>query len=272
MPWTAQIQWQTKGLTKLMEKDEYRVMHDIEQSYWWFVGKRFLVKSTLKRLSTKGSKQNEILDIGCGAGIILKLLERFGNAYGIELSEEAIRFLKQRDLNLVVRSDASKCIPFKTNSFSVITCLDVLEHLEDDRSLIGEMFRICKPGGYVIVTVPAFESLWSPHDVALHHKRRYTKQQLLRMVRQFNWQIVQSSYYNTTLFLPILATKKLRTRLSKNRAVHSDFFIGLPDWLNRALSLLFISEIYCLKFLNLPFGVSLLLILQKPNPVEAKLK
>lgn len=248
-----------------MKTDEYAIMHRIEQTYWWFVGKRFLVKSTLKRLSTKGSKQNEILDIGCGTGIILKLLERYGNAYGVELSEEAIRFLKQRDLNLVVRSDASKSIPFKTNSFSAITCLDVLEHLEDDRILIGEMFRICKPGGYVIVTVPAFESLWSPHDVALHHKRRYTKQQLLRRVRQFNWQILQSSYYNTTLFLPILATRKLRTLLSKNRDAHSDFFIGLPAWLNRTLSLLFVSEIYCLRFLNFPFGVSLLLILQKCN-------
>jgi ubiquinone/menaquinone biosynthesis C-methylase UbiE len=248
-----------------MKTDEYAIMYRIEQTYWWFVGKRFLVKNTFKRLFTKGSKQNEILDIGCGTGIILKLLKSFGNAYGMELSEKAIRFLKQRDLNLVVRSDASKCIPFKTNSFSAITCLDVLEHLEEDGNLIGEMFRICKPGGYVIVTVPALESLWSPHDVALHHKRRYTKQQLLRRVSQFNWKIVQSSYYNTTLFLPIMAIRKLKTCLYSNKDTHSDFFIRLPAWLNTTLSLLFVSEIYCLKFLNFPFGVSLLLILQKCN-------
>ena len=240
-------------------------MHDIEQSYWWFVGKQYLVKTVLKRLSIKSVKKAPILDIGCGTGIILKILERFGPAYGVELSWEAIRFLRRRDLNLIARSDANQCLPFKNDTFSTIICLDVLEHLENDFKLLKEMFRVCKPGGHVVVTVPAFEILWSPHDVALHHKRRYTKRNMLRMICQLNWKVVKCSYYNTIFFLPILAIRKLKTFLSDNKQVRSDFFLKLPGWLNRALSSLFISEIYCLRHLNMPFGVSLLLILHKPD-------
>ena len=248
-----------------MEKDEYRLMHRIEQTYWWFVGKRFLVKTALERLSVDSLRQGKALDVGCGTGMILKLLESFGPAYGMELSWEAIRFLRQRNLNLIARSDANQYVPFKTNSFSVVTCLDVLEHLDDDLNLVKEMFRVCKPGGYVIVTVPAFESLWSPHDTALHHKRRYTKHALIKRMCQCNWKVVKCSYYNTILLLPILAIRRLKTLLSQDKDPHSDFFIRLPAWLNRTLSLLFISEIYCLTFLVFPFGVSLLLILQKCN-------
>ncbi|MCK4390727.1 MAG: class I SAM-dependent methyltransferase [Desulfobacterales bacterium] len=253
-----------------MEKDEYRIMHDIEQSYWWFVGKQFLVKSILKGFSLNNPKQNRILDIGCGTGIILKLAESFGLAYGMELSSEAIRFLRKRDLNLVTRSDANQSLPFKSNTFSAITCLDLLEHLDNDFDLLKEIFRVCKPRGHLVVTVPAFDIQWSPHDIALHHKRRYTKAQMLKMIREFDWKVLKCSYYNTILFLPILAIRKLKTRLSDNTHGRSDFFIKLPACVNRALSLLFVSEIRCLKYLNLPFGVSLFLILQKPEGAELK--
>jgi len=240
-------------------------MHDIEQTYWWFVGKQFLVKRTLERLFQDRRGQDRILDIGCGTGIVLKLLENFGTSYGMEISPDAIQFLRNRGLNLIVQSDGDGPIPFKDNTFSAITCLDVLEHLDNDLKLLKEMRRVCKPGGHVIVTVPAFEILWSPHDVALHHKRRYTKQQMLSIVRQVNWKVINCSYYNAVLFCPILSIRTLKKCLPRHRPVRSDFFISLPAWLNRMLSLLFLCEIFFLRYLNLPFGVSLLLILQKPD-------
>lgn len=250
-----------------MEKNEYIVMHDIEQSYWWFVGKQFLVKSVMKRLCINSRERGKILDIGCGTGVILKLIEDFGVACGMEMSSEAIRFLQQRNLNLIVQSDANQIIPFRNNIFSVITCLDVLEHLDNDLSLIEEMFRVCKPGGHVVITVPAFQILWSPHDVALHHKRRYTKKQILRMIHQLNWRVINCSYYNAILFFPILGIRILKKYLSNKKLARSDFFVTLPAWLNRALCLLFLCEMFSLKYLKFPFGVSLLLILQKPNRV-----
>lgn len=248
-----------------MEKDEYSIMYDIEQSYWWFVGKQFLVKSILRKFKPSRLKKDRVLDIGCGTGIILKLLEGFGTAYGVELSADAIQFLKKRGLRFVARSDASQSIPFKDSSFSAITCLDVLEHLDDDLALLNEMLRVCKPGGHIVLTVPAFNVLWSPHDVALHHRRRYTRTQMLKKIFRLNCTVVKNSYYNTILFLPILAIRKLKPFLSDRQNVESDFFIPIPRWINALLTFLYVAEIGYLQFLNFPFGVSLLLILKKSN-------
>jgi len=252
------------GIThKSMENDEYAIMYQIEQTHWWFVGKQFLIKSILRRLYAKGTKERNILDIGCGTGIILKLLSGFGTAYGMELSPEAIQFLGRRDLKLVVRSDANAPIAFRNNSFSAITCLDVLEHVDNDFFLIKELVRVCKPGGHIIITVPAFNVLWSVHDDALHHRRRYTRNRLLEKVDQLNCKVIKSSYYNTALILPILVVRKLKRLFSKKQVVRSDFFMRIPRWLNALLTFLFTSEICCLQFLSFPFGVSFLLILQK---------
>jgi len=248
-----------------MEKNEYRIMHDIEQTYWWFVGKQFLVRRILQQFPLNKTGQDRILDIGCGTGIMLKLLENFGVSYGAECSADAIQFLSDRGLNLIVRSDVDQSVPFKDNTFSAITCLDVLEHLDNDLKLLKEIGRVCKPGGYVILTVPAFGILWSSHDIALHHKRRYTKQQMLSMISQFNWKVIKCSYYNGILFCPILSIRMLKKCLSRHNPARSDFFINLPAWLNRTLCLFFLCEISLLKYLNLPFGVSLLFILQKSD-------
>jgi ubiquinone/menaquinone biosynthesis C-methylase UbiE len=248
-----------------MEKDEYAIMYDIERSYWWFVGKQFLVKCILRRCPLSTLKKDRILDIGCGTGTILKLLEDFGTAYGIELSTDAIGFLKKRELNRLVRSDASQSLPFGDDTFSLITCLDVLEHLDDDRTLLNEMVRVCKPGGHIILTVPAFNVLWSRHDCALHHKRRYTQKQMLDKVCQLNVTVTKKSYYNTVLTLPILAVRKLKPFVSSKRNVQSDFFTPIPRWINALLTLVFVGEICLLQRLNLPFGVSLLLVLKKSN-------
>jgi len=251
----------------MMETHEYKVMYDMEQTYWWFVGKQFLVKTILKKLCRGRPKDTRILDIGCGTGIILKLLAHFGTPYGIEYSSEAIQFSRNRGLSLIARCDANGPMPFKSNAFSVITCLDVLEHLDNDTFLLKEMLRMCKSGGHVIITVPALHILWSAHDVALDHKRRYTKKEMLSKMSHLNAQVIKCSYYNSVLFLPILAVRKIKTYLSDIKSAHSDFFMKLPAWLNRTLAMLFVCEIGCLNYWNLPFGVSLLLILKKPEAI-----
>jgi SAM-dependent methyltransferase len=246
-----------------MEKGEYSIMYDIEQSYWWFVGKQFLVKSILRKFKPSRLKKDRVLDIGCGTGTILKLLESYGIAYGVELSTDAIQFLKRRDLHFVVRSDAGISIPFKEDVFSVITCLDVLEHIDDDFTLLNEMIRVCEPGGHIMLTVPAFNALWSSHDAALHHRRRYTKKQMLDKISRLNATVVKSSYYNTALILPILAVRKLKPSFSDKQDMQSDFFIPMPGWINALLTFVFVAEILFLQRMNFPFGVSLLFILQK---------
>jgi ubiquinone/menaquinone biosynthesis C-methylase UbiE len=248
-----------------MERSEYGVMYRLEQSYWWFVGKQFLVREQVKPLLSNRGMGARILDIGSGTGIILKTLEEFGQAFGMEMSREAIQFLKKRNLKRVVCSDAEQVLPFKNESFSLVTCLDVLEHLDHDKELLAEMIRVCEEGGHVLVTVPAFNRLWSPHDSVLHHRRRYTRTRLLDQLSGLNGQVLKASYYNFILSLPILAVRKLRSLFCEKGKGQSDFFIDLPEGLNRSLSALYKLEILGLRILRYPYGVSLLVLLRKPH-------
>lgn len=247
-----------------METQEYNVMNHLERTYWWFLGKRFLVQTVTKRLVVDGPSDPVFLDIGCGTGMIMELLSSFGSAFGIEFSPQALQFLRQHELKGLVQADANRSIPFKANLFFAITCMDVLEHVEDDLSVLKEAFRVCRPGGYMLVTVPAFNILWSSHDVALHHKRRYTKKHILDKIKGLKWKVIRCSYYNTVLFSPILFVRTLRNRFGTTTRAGSDFFVHLPRWLNRTLSLLLLSEIRLLRYFDFPFGVSLLLVLKKP--------
>jgi SAM-dependent methyltransferase len=255
-----------------MENEEYRIMYRLEQSYWWFLGKQHLVKDQLSRFPQGVCGQQRMLDIGSGTGIILKSLNDFGTAYGTDVSWEAIDFLKKRDLPRIVCADANRPLPFKDHCFSVVTCLDVLEHLDHDLKLLEEMLRVCHDGGRIVITVPAFRLFWSPHDVALHHKRRYTRKEMLESVRPLNCKVLAASYYNFLFSIPILAVRKVKALVSKKDHAQSDFFLNLPGILNRVFTLLFKAEISLLRFLRYPFGISLLLILEKAGgrKVEAK--
>jgi len=248
-----------------MERSEYQVMYRLEQSYWWFVGKQFLMREQVRPLLLNRGRGERILDIGSGTGMILKILEEFGQAFGMEMSQEAIQFLRKRNLKRIVCSDAEQVLPFKNDSFSLITCLDVLEQLDRDTAFLMEMLRVCKEGGYVLVTVPAFNLLWSPHDSALHHRRRYTRTRLLGQLSGLNAQVIQASYYNFMLSLPILAVRKLRALFSDKGKGPSDFFINLPEGVNRSLSALYKLEILGMRIFRYPYGVSLLVLLRKPQ-------
>jgi SAM-dependent methyltransferase len=164
---------------------------------------------------------------------------------------------------LVACADAGQPLPFRNDVFSAITCLDVLEHLDNDLGLLEEMLRICKPEGYIIITVPALDILWSVHDEALHHKRRYTLKQILANVRRPDCSVIKASYFNTILFLPILIVRKLKSLLPNKKELESDFFMPMPGYVNSLLKSLFIFEISFSKSLSLPFGVSLLLVIKK---------
>lgn len=248
-----------------MERDEYSKMYDLEASYWWFLGKQSLVKSQIGRLPLPGFKEVRLLDVGAGTGIIMKVLEKFGKVCGMELSLEAIGFLKRRNLDPIVRSDANDALPFRNETFTVITCLDVLEHLDNDVDLIREMFRVCRPGGYVLVTIPAFQAFWSVHDKVLHHRRRYTKNRLLAILKKTDFRVLKLSYYNVMMSIPILVIRKIRASRIPLQESQSDFSIQLPSFFNRALTGLYRAEISLLRFFSYPFGVSLVVTLQKPE-------
>jgi len=248
-----------------MEKSEYEIMYKLESSYWWFLGKQFLVEDQFRGLGVDPPDRCRILDIGSGTGLNVKTLEKFGNVCGIERSPEAIRFLRKRGVSNVICSDANVTLPFRDGVFSAVTCLDVLEHLDEDEFLLREMHRVCKPGGYIFITVPAFRIFWSPHDIALHHKRRYSKEEMLLRIKNLKCRVEKATYYNMVLSVPIWLFRKLKSAASRKGHSESDFFLSIPDFLNRSLRLLFKFEITFLRYFNYPFGVSLLVILQRED-------
>ena len=255
-----------------MEKDEYLKMYNLETSYWWFLGKQYLVRNLIARLPLPSSRQIRLLDIGAGTGIIMKELQSFGTVCGMEFSPEAIEFLKIRNLDLVVRSDANDALPFRSNAFTVITCLDVLEHLDKDADLIHEMFRICKPGGYVVLTIPAFQGFWSVHDKVLHHRRRYTKTSLQTIIKRTEFRVRKISYYNVIMSFPIMVIRKIRASRLPSGQSHSDFSIQLAPLVNKVLTYFYRAEIALLCFLSYPFGVSLVAVLERPRHEELDVK
>jgi SAM-dependent methyltransferase len=248
-----------------MELHEYYIMRDLENTYWWFRGKRLLIGMFLNDyLKDVGS--NRTLDIGAGTGSTLALLREYGPTYGIELSRAAIDMLKQRGIDSVVCANAERPIPFKRDTFSAITCLDVLEHLENDSGFLEEMIRVCKPGGTILITVPAMPFLWSRHDEALHHKRRYTKNGFLNRIAALNCTVTRFTYYNASLLLPIAMVRIFKNLLLPDRKkTESDFFMPLPNWLNETLFLWFAAELKYLKIANVPFGLSIVAVIQKPQ-------
>ena len=248
-----------------MEKSEYEIMYKLETSYWWFLGKQFLVEDQFKGLDVDPPKECRILDVGAGTGVNIRTLEKFGYVCGVERSSEAIRFLRKRGVRNVICSDANVPLPFRDRVFSAVTCLDVLEHLDQDEFLLSEMHRVCKPGGYIFITVPAFHIFWSSHDIALHHKRRYSKEEMLLRIKNLRCRVVKATYYNMILSIPIWLFRKLKSAASIKDHSESDFFLPLPGFLNKSLGLLFKLEITILRYFTYPFGVSLLVILQKEN-------
>ena len=184
-----------------MDKVLYRQYFEIEDRHWWFVGRKAIVLGLLDSYLPEGS-QRVVLDAGCGTGGLLKDLQRYGKVVAADFSEEAVKFCKLRGYSICQCSVLKT--PFRADSFDFIVGLDVLEHLEEDLVALQELYRICKTGGYLCVTVPAFQFLWSAHDELNHHKRRYTKLQLKAQLRSARFQVLRCSYFNSFLFPFIL--------------------------------------------------------------------
>lgn len=247
-----------------MEIAEYEKMYKFEEKYWWWVGKRKIVKSILDRLDLNFVN---ILDTGCGTGFNLNYLKDYGNVIGLDFSKDALNFCKMRENKNLIQADAEK-LPFKADTLNLITTLDLLEHLDDDKAL-KEFYIVLKPNGYLIVTVPAFEFLLSKHDEALHHNRRYNNSQLRDILESNGFIIEKISYWNFFLFLPIVAVRLIK-RSMKSEEIETDVK-ELPNIVNRFLkSVLSIEDQIISHGVNLPFGVSIVCVCKKKGENEVK--
>ncbi len=243
-----------------MEQDYYADYAQIQDTHWWFRGRRRIVETVLGRdLGPAGSfRERSILDVGCGTGSMLPLLGRFGAAQGVDTEPRAIELCHERGLQAARLYDGSR-LPFEDGTFDAACAFDVIEHIPDDVSALRDMARVVRPGGLLVLTVPAFPFLWGPQDEISHHERRYTRATLRSAVAAAGTDLHRMSFFNTLLFPAIAAVRVLRPSRPEAE-LKSDFTLTTPPAVNNALAGLFGAEAWFVARTGLPFGVSLLAV------------
>jgi SAM-dependent methyltransferase len=248
-----------------LHPEEFREMQALEEGHWWFRGKRLLLEALLARA---GVETGRMLDVGCGTGGILRSLAHRGDVVGIDYAEIGLRFCRTKGLRDVLRASAL-ALPFRDGVFDLCVLMDILEHVDEEALLLSEVRRVLRPGGVAILSVPAFQALWSPHDEVFEHRRRYRKRELVARVRESGLAVEWASYTNFFVFPPALAWRTLRRWTNVASEQRTDFF-PLPAVLNAALVGAYRAEAALIRRLPLPFGVSVACVATAPGGSAAR--
>lgn len=243
-----------------MRKSELDKMYQLEDTYWWFIGRRRLVKALVQRF---GPPDPQIVDVGCGTGGTLDALHDSGVLTGADVSADALQLCRDRGHQRLTQCVA-EALPFHDGAFDVAICCDVFEHLKDDSEGFAEVVRVLKPGGIMVISVPALQWLWSEHDVALSHFRRYEKHQIRDLMKVHGLEISKLTY-GVGLLFPAVVASRLMGRLvpHRPRAPHTQVS-RLPCMLNQPLLWIQDLETFLIPRWGLPIGASLIAVGRKP--------
>lgn len=213
-----------------MERDFELQTHRAEDRHWWYRGRRNVIERVIADLRLPARAR--ILDAGCGSGRNMVELARHGTVTGVELSDTSIDLARARGAGEVIAGSVLE-MPLDGDSFDLSVCLDVIEHLEDDLGALRELRRVLAPGGSLLVTVPAYQWLWSGHDEVNHHHRRYTRRSLQRVAEQAGWDQMRTTYFNS-LLLPAAIVLRVLDRFSR-KTTESSLDLWVPpeplNWL-----------------------------------------
>ena len=235
-----------------MEEHLYQQFYEIENNHWWFAARRkILIAYLLHRIDT--SQRLKLLDIGCGTGAILAEALQYFDAYGLDASAQAVKFCQRRGLSKLFVGNLDEYPGGKR--FDIITLLDVIEHIDDDLGVLKQAYGRLNNNGHILITVPAYQWLWSSHDVVNHHKRRYTRQQLSAVVANAGLHVDHATYFNTLLF-PVALLRRVFARAA-NKQQADDFQIPSGP-VNAALRGIFRLEQSVVPYATIPFGLSVL--------------
>jgi len=241
-----------------MDKSYYRIFFEVQKKHWWFVTKKKIVLELIRQFVPQRT-DHKILDIGCGTGLMLNALETIGETSGMDVSDDAIVFSREIFNGVVRKGMLPNDIPYEDQYFSLVTALDVIEHVDDDCAALQAIRSKIAPGGQAIITVPAFMFLWSEHDVLNEHKRRYTLPELRTKLLEAGFTIEKISYFNT-LLLPLISLVRIANNLLKRKG-GSDVDLPHPA-INYILEKIFSLELFLLRVMNLPAGVSVLAVVR----------
>lgn len=240
-----------------MEEQLYPKFYAIEKEHWWFTARQEIVLRVMER-HLPAAPTKRLLDVGCGTGALLEEFSKRYDARGIEPSPQAVAFCKMRGL-ANVRTGVLADHPV-TEKMDILTFLDVVEHVDEDVRLLEEAHERLNSGGHVLITVPAYQWMWSIHDEVNHHKRRYTAETLGTVLQQAGFEMVHRTYFNSLLFPLAVAHRYMSKALGKREA--DEFEIPAKP-LNVTLKNIFAMEKYFVPTMHFPAGLSLLCLGRK---------
>lgn len=242
-----------------MKLEEYARMYDAEEAQWWYSGMRGISRALLAR-HWRGRPGARLLDAGCGTGNNLVHLADLGRPIGVDVSEEALRLCQTRRVTVARGSVLS--LPFREATFDLVTSFDVLYHrwVADDGAAVRELTRVLRPGGLLLVRVPALKLLWGAHDEAVLSRQRYTRAEVEALLRGAGLQVLRASYCNTLLF-PVLLLRRTLDRLLDRHGSDVGF---LPAPIERLFRGLLGLEARLIPHVSLPVGASVTALARKP--------
>lgn len=251
-----------------MDPHLYDKFFEIEDRFWWSVGTRRIFFDQIARLPCAGGT---VVDVGCGTGATLREFPPgWSLVAGCDYSAQALTYCRRRGLDHLVRCDATR-LPFASESLDLLLALDIVEHLDDDVGCLREMARACKPGGHVLLHVPAFPILWSDKDVLNHHRRRYRRQALRALVAQCGLSVERLFFANFTVFPVALCLSLVHRALGRTAgsdpaaaAERIDRLYRIPGGLNRLMIRLMDLERRIANRVPVPFGMSMVCLARKP--------
>jgi ubiquinone/menaquinone biosynthesis C-methylase UbiE len=241
-----------------------------EDKHWWFAGRTWSLLNMIDRL-VEPDGQKQVLDIGCGAGNMFHHLARYGTVVGVDNNPRPLAVARERGYD--VREGLAEDLPLGEDAFDLVSLLDTVEHCDDDMAVLRECYRVCAPGGYLVVTVPAFMWLWSHNDVLNDHKRRYTAKELREKLVRIGFRVRRMTYNNFLVFPMAAGLVLLRKKAEQEPDLGSPHFDDesyqvemepAPPLLNTVLRGVTWTESQILRWLSLPVGTSIICIAGKP--------
>lgn len=245
-----------------MNREEYRIMYELEGTHWWYAGIRKIYFNLLNKFYSNLNGLM-ILDAGCGTGIMLDYFKKYGSPIGIDISSNALYFSYLRGHREIIRASVTE-LPFTDESFDLVSALSVIYHLQikDDYQALKEFYRVLKKKGKIIIQVPAYNFLKSEHDETVYTRHRYTKGELKIKLKQVGFKIEKITYANIILF-PAIALFRLIKRIVKIKGKPRSDLRLTPVSINKVLIFILTMEAKLLKIINFPFGLSILCIARK---------
>ena len=246
-----------------MEPSEYRTIFSVEDRHWWYAGMRRITVALLAE--TYGGRTDlDILEAGSGTGAAMRYLARFGRVTGIDFSPLALDFCRERELTRLGRASVT-ALPFVDGSFDLVTSFDVLYHraVGDYHDALREFNRVLRPGGRVLLRLPAYDRLRGHHDTVIHTARRFSRNGLVASLRATGFAVERATYANALLFPPAVAKRLLEPLLPRGDPGHSDVAPN-PPWLDESLAAVLGLEARWLRRRDLPFGLTVVALARKP--------